>query len=118
MKAPQRMKTAELVSPLLDYWVATKERTEWIEILWHDQQEQWHWVYPNDVIEWVPFYSRDWSACGPLADRYIVGFGTNAAGKYAFTNNSAIGRDKTSLKIAICRAVIASVHGDEVPELS
>lgn len=102
------MKTAELTGALLDYWVARAEGLnvymdgELVEV--EDKHENWRAYYP----------STDWAQGGPLIEKYEISVDATFA-MWAADTGPVSGEGDTPL-VAICRAVVRSVYGDEVPE--
>ena len=106
------MKVSELEGAELDYWVA---RAEGVEL------SGMSWVLQDALGDtpWSP--STDWSQCGPLMEKHNVGHqrGIQFGVKGHFCDLPMEHNHRqfaTDLKVAICRAVVASRFGEEVPD--
>lgn len=104
------MKVSELEWDRLDYWVAKAQG--WTEKLngWLDGEGAWH-----NKSCWDP--SEDWQDCGPLIEKYIQNIEMLWDGRWeAISQADLNGYIGDTPQEAICRAVVASVYGDEVDE--
>ncbi len=114
------MKVSELEGAELDYWAAKAQG--WINYP-DDSREQgtvWH-LNPKEapfgkimaVKEYTP--STNWEQCGELIEQFNMDLGGGPEYWVASVGEDFFG-DKTSLtpRIAICRAVVASVFGEKV----
>jgi hypothetical protein len=112
-----KMKVSELDSAELDYWVA--------KAIGHER-----WVFDGDdwvpgkddavgvPVEWNP--SRNWEDCGPLIEEWDIALSPiqeNGGWMATVTiwGKEANGRGYSALE-AVCRAIVASVYGKEVPD--
>lgn len=117
------MKTSELTGAELDYWVA---KAQGYVRLNDEVYLKPAWGYPDGSWLPDPMYTptTNWQQCGelindfgialkPLQDRMDCSW--YAICKYypCYRNNGCIG---LSAQEAICRSVVASVYGEEVPE--
>jgi len=112
------MKVSELEGAELDYWIARA-------LGWGKWQEYPHGIYPINPVEgdwgqpWMP--SSEWCDGGPLIEEYQVGLDYFASGGVEAQCLSGdpddinpIVKGSTVLEAA-CRAIVASVYGEEVP---
>lgn len=117
------MKTSELTGAHLDYWVARAEGilAEQLTIRRVQRSTEYHVVFePSTLAErlmgWkVKRYSTDWAQGGPLIERHNLEVYRWNEEWEAWCNSDEYCRAETPL-IAICRAVVRSVFGDEVKE--
>lgn len=129
------MKTSELTGTQLDYWVAMAEGLDVAEVggklvLWRNStcgKPGCAVLHKQGVA--IPAYSADWAQCGPLVEKYSVELRVSLYGEsekaiewLAKTQilepdgdywQSIYGEAGSPL-VAICRAVVRSVFGDEV----
>ena len=105
-----KVKTAELIGPALDWAVA---EAEGVPIVFSKAAGFWRRADIPDLEEWSP--SSSWEQGGPLIDKHnveILRAGDCVMAKlYGLTN--AAGDGKTPL-IAACRAIVAAKLGDAV----
>ena len=115
------MKTSELSGALLDAWVAKAQG-------WRIQEQEngeRYWIDDNFDSEWCFGYTptRNWQQCGELIEKHQISCMVNKA-KYW---SASIVKDTHGLDTwyvgladnpqeAICRAVVASVYGEEVSD--
>ncbi|MEI7195033.1 phage protein NinX family protein [Pectobacterium versatile] len=97
-----KVKTSELSGAALNWAVANATRKEMPSVA------QW--------ILWDDYHpTTNWRHCGPLIEKYKVGLGMEfiESGWFAAIDDEEGIRGDTP-QIAICRAVVASVIGDEI----
>lgn len=110
-----RVQTNDLIGAELDWAVATAVGQGVFVLLYDNPEERWQVQlggYPGG-----PFWpSQDWKQCGPLIEKYKIGFGVYAGGYLAVlalneVSGSAVGADHL---IAACRAIVAGVLGEAI----
>ena len=104
------MKTSELVGPELDYWVAKAQG--WLEKThgWLDNELRFH-----NKHFWEP--STNWKQVGELVEKYHVSFSAQTTGNYmAWIKPGDNNIISETPQVSICRAVVASVYGENVGE--
>jgi hypothetical protein len=121
------MKTEELTSALLDYWVARAEGVpaEHLEIRPVQRPDprtpdaicvkHLH-GFGRTVGLFVLDYSTNWALAGPLMEKHAVSLTSSGPMWYAGIQGTYRAMGHTPL-IAICRAAVRAVFGDEVEDL-
>lgn len=116
------MKTSELTGALLDYWTARAEGLQALTL---------KIVKGADGVEccmFSPFvpsqeseplrYSTSWDLCGPLIEKGRLNVNESVSRLWgAYDGHKGWAHGETP-QIAICRAVVRSVFGDEVDEVA
>lgn len=111
------MLVKDLDGPLLDYWVAKAEGREF----YYPKSDHQHILFlksenPEDTWPvFLPAYSRDWAACGPLIEKYELEVLPVRGNGWSVCRGSFCSRGNTPTQ-AICRAVVVGKYGDEVPD--
>ena len=108
------MKVSELTPPELNLWVA---KTICKDVRWDDSAMQYCATEVSAEFLFMP--STDWEDAGPLIEGRSVrlypeggGWRAQARGEIGY---GPWGFGSTPL-IAVCRAIVASVYGEEVPD--
>jgi len=109
------VKTSELIGAALDWAVAQAEGVS-IRILSKDNiEEKWQiqmrWRFQG------PFWpSQDWRQCGPLIEKYNIGFGLYDDCILAITGHNEFAGSAygSTHLIAACRSIVAAKLGDTV----
>lgn len=114
------MKTAELKGATLDYWVARAEGLEepMIDGMYEKVCTYVHHYEPGDDGWWTEYEpSTNWAQGGPLIEKYAITPYPSPFGGWDGYNRPDIheSRSETPLQ-AVCRAVVRTAFGDEVPE--
>jgi hypothetical protein len=112
------MKTAELTGAMLGYWVArTEGKTPTFE------SRGWAWWSEEDQFFVVcSDYATEWAVVGPIIDRDNISIKWDDASSdssafwMAYLPGGPLAYGSTAL-IAAMRCKVASVYGDEVPEV-
>jgi hypothetical protein len=117
------MKVQDLTGTLLDYWVARA----WIEKGGAPFTEVRHNCHPGlgplvscpsgpvGARYWTAYApSKCWSDCGPLIEAGKIELVWEKDGTVWACNNEGSGGDHDP-RVAICRAWVKSVYGEEVP---
>ncbi|QZN97811.1 phage protein NinX family protein [Symbiopectobacterium purcellii] len=105
-----KVKTSELTEKALD-WAVAKAIGQKVD---DDGDNGFLWLREGAEWElWNPSY--DWEQCGPLIEKFHVDVNYFKDGDcVAQPYGSPKYMDHIDPKIAICRAVVASVLGDEI----
>lgn len=119
------MKTCELTSPLLDYWVARANGSSAINLKIGPSPRNPEKIVciENDPsgFAWIVFApSTDWSQGGPLMEKYRIDTEKMSKAWLAFFRNKSeapvVAEGSTPLQ-AICRAVVRAKFGEEVDDV-
>lgn len=119
------MKTSELIGAHLDYWVARAEGIPAEQLTIRRVQRS---TDTHCVRHWQPYrcaqtevlrYSTNWAQGGPLIEKHVHmlhHFDLEEKGWLASAGLPRVGKAQADTAlVAICRAVVRSVFGDEVP---
>lgn len=120
------MKTSELTGALLDYWVARAEGVTVERLLLPLAKSNLKicYVQPPGLLSGIFAPSSNWVQGGPLIEKYKIqieaprDYKINVTNWYAGVDGgemSLFANGDTPLQ-AVCRVVVASKFGDEVPE--
>ena len=124
------MKGSEVSDALLDYWTARAESVpagelEIITVMRSVQPSILRCIRNMHVCPYID-YSTNWAMTGPLVEKYHLMLESDMGRKWQVSmllhnpdGGPYWGFDESeSLRVAICRAVVRSVFGEEVPELA
>jgi len=124
------MKTANLIGPALDYWVARAEGVppESLEIRRVQRSDDYHCVLVAQRLGGAPTavgvidYSTSWRMCGPLIEQYRPELVPTwpRGGWYVRSQDKPCDGDQVygeTVLVAVCRAIVRAAFGDEVDEV-
>ncbi len=123
------MKTETLCGAYLDYYVAKAENKPNPHIIRHQRGEElicvveasWHGSPKVHSRAYSPH--SDWAIAGPLIEKYGIGLLSPKMSPCGEWHASVIHpdftdwSDKDSVLVAICRCIVASKFGEEVPDV-
>ena len=107
------MKTSELTGDKLDYWVAKAQGWN-LDTEYDDRCNQY------TALTGRRFYtpSTNWQQCGELIEKFEADLGPFHSQQWiacVWSGSEEFSMDGITPQEAICRAVVASVYGEEVP---
>jgi len=110
------MKVSNMTNEQLDHWVAKAQGWKYRDL----SNPLWLGEMPNGGIEASDYSpTTNWEQCGELIEKYQIGLivpETHWVAELFKTGKPKVYAEAQNPRTAICRAVVASVFGEEVSE--